>query len=191
MSRAPGKVPRPSRRRKTAVLFLFILALAAAPLKLQADGDIQWKKSPIRTHWSFWTGMEYSLQGIRLSDNPSFEDAIFPLEDPESTRLLKDSESLGAVAGIGSALGSLGIGWGGFHLLFDDHPSSHGTSVAILLTGAGLDLIGSLLFDGSQSAKFNAVERYNQLVRGEDQALPPTPADEKSLLPASPEKSGR
>jgi hypothetical protein len=45
-------------------------------------------------------------------------------------------------------------------------------------------LIASLLGLDSQSSKYNAVERYNRVVRGEDQPLPQAPADEKSLLPA-------
>ena len=167
---------------RRARFFLFILAGTGFASSLWAD-DIQWKKTPIQTRWSFWDGMEYSLNGEKLSGTSSLEDAIFPLNDPESTRLLKNSETTGWIGGIGWTLGTLTAGWGAGNLLFNDSPSTNSTHVAFLLTGLGVDLIASLWGLDSQSSKYNAVERYNRVVRGEDQPLPQAPVDEKSLLP--------
>ena len=57
--------------------------------------------------------------------------------------------------------------------------------VAVLLTGAGIDLLAALFLDDSRAQKYNAVQRYNEVVRGEDSSLPATPGDDKSLLPSA------
>jgi hypothetical protein len=159
--------------------WILVLGVSAA----QA-GEIKWQKSPIQTHWSFW-GMDYTLAGQKLESSQDFSAVLESLNDPETTRLWADSQNQGALGSVGRLIGTLGVGWGGVNLLFNDSPSTHSAHVAVLLSGVGLDLLASLFTKDSRSEKYNAVQRYNALVRGEDSSLPAAPADEKSLLPSS------
>jgi len=168
------------------VIRLCLLSLLLGTAWTAQAGEIQWKKSPIQTHWSFG-GMDYSLAGQKLEDFQDFQDLIQPLQDPEANRLLAQAQDEALIGSLGKLAGSLSAGWGGAHLLFDDSPASHSNHLVFLCAGLGLDLLASLLSDDGQKAKYNAVERYNRLVRGEDNSLPAMklPQDEKSLLPAS------
>jgi hypothetical protein len=148
--------------------------------------EIQWKKSPIQTHWSFW-GMDYRLADQKLDGFQDFADALGPLKDAQANQLLARSEDSALWGGAGRIAGTLAAGWGGAHLLFDDSASTHGAHVAVLLSGLGVDLLAALFLEDSQKAKYNAVQRYNEVVRGEDNSLPSLalPQDEKNLLPSS------
>jgi hypothetical protein len=161
----------------TAWFFLFGFLAAQAR-------EIKWQKSPIQTHWSFW-GMDYTLAGEKLNSFQDFSDALEPQNDPEINRLLADSREKNSLGEIGRLVGTLGVGWGGVNLLFNNSSSTRSTHVTVLLSGVGLDLLASLFMDDSRTEKYNAVQRYNALVRGEDSSLPAAPADEKSLLPSS------
>ena len=158
---------------------VFLLGLSTAQAR-----EIKWQKSPIQTQWTFW-GMDYTLAGQKLDSFQDFSDSLTPLADPETNRLLARSEDSSLWGHLGFLAGDLGVGWGGFHLLFDDSSSRHSTNTAVLLTGVGVDLLACLFLDDSAKAKFNAAQRYNQIVRGEDNALPTMPHDEKNLLPSS------
>jgi hypothetical protein len=66
--------------------------------------------------------------------------------------------------------------------------SSGSQQPPFLITAAGgavLFDIGMLFGSESQTAKFNAVQRYNRFANGREQVLPQAPTDEKSLLPAA------
>ena len=159
---------------------LLVMALSGAV----GAKEIQWKKSPIQTHWSFW-GMDYRLADQKLDGFQDFADALEPLQDAQANQLLARSEDSALWGGAGRIAGTLAAGWGGAHLFFDDSASTHGAHVAVLLSGLGVDLLAALFLEDSQKAKYNAVQRYNEVVRGEDSSLPSLalPQDEKSLLP--------
>ncbi|HET9870385.1 MAG TPA: hypothetical protein VFR02_07815 [bacterium] len=172
-------LPRKPSHRPALASAALALLLFGSPVQA---GEVQWKRSPIQTQASFW-GLEYRLAGDPLKDFQDFSDAMTPLGDTRVDRLLARSQDSALWARLGSLVGGVGLGWGGFHLLFDDSPSRHGANTAILLTGVGVDLLASLFSEDSQAAKYNAVQRYNQVVRGEDDSLPPAPKDDKGLLP--------
>jgi hypothetical protein len=169
--------------KKIGCFVALVLSLSPLTSRVQA-GEIKWQKSPIETHWSFW-GMDYTLAGQKLENFNDLSDVLEPQNDPEITRLLSDAREKGSVGEIGRLVGTLGVGWGGGSLLFNDSASSHSAHVAVLLSGVGLDFLASLFLDDSRAEKYNAVQRYNALVRGEDSSLPAPPSDEKSLLPSA------
>jgi hypothetical protein len=169
--------------KKFRSLILSIALLNFLASAVQA-GEIKWQKSPIQTHWAFG-GMEYSLAGQKLGNFEDFADALAPINDPRANRLLADSQNNALIGTIGSLVGSLGVGWGGGNLLFNDLSSTRSAHVAVLLTGVGIDLLAALSLDDSRAQKYNAVQRYNEVVRGEDSSLPAAPADDKSLLPSA------
>jgi hypothetical protein len=169
---------------KTLRSLILSMGLLIFGATLVQAGEIKWQKSPIQTHWAFG-GMEYSLAGQKLGNFQDFADTLEPINDPRANRLLADSQNNALIGTIGSLVGSLGIGWGGGNLLFNDSPSLRSAHVAVLLTGVGIDLLAALFLDDSRAQKYNAVQRYNEVVRGEDPSLPAAPADDKSLLPST------
>ena len=56
--------------------------------------------------------MEYSLAGQKLGNFQDFSEALAPINDPQATRLLADSQNNALIGAIGSLVGSLGVGWG-------------------------------------------------------------------------------
>ncbi len=166
-------------RAMALLAWAFLLGLTAA----QA-GEIKWQKSPIETRWSFW-GMDYTLAGEKLESFQDFSDALTPINDARCDQLLAQSQDSAFWGGIGRLAGTLGVGWGGFHLLFDDSPARRSTNTAVLFTGVGLDLLAALFLEDSSHARYNAVQRYDTVIRGEDDALPAVSVDEKNLLPSS------
>jgi hypothetical protein len=115
------------------------------------------------------TDVEYSLNGEKIEHYRDFKSLIYPLNDPEASKLIRDSEdndlawwiffSAGTVAGLDAALFYKPLPL--LNVDFIDRIST-GLTIAQFLWGPGM-LFGSL----AQSQKFNAVQRYNKLVEGE------------------------
>jgi len=136
---------------------------------------------PIEVNYSTLGGLRYSIGDETLSNYSDFEQILFPLKDYEVTRLLKQSESSELRAKIFNGIGFAGFVTGIVGLLTAS--SNQQTPFWITAVGGGVCFdIGGLFFSESQTTKFNSVQRYNRFARGEEQALPQAPADEKSLL---------
>ncbi len=118
-------------------------------------------------------GMNYSVGGTRLSRYEDFKGLIYPLRDEEASNLIRDAEEwhfaasilyvTGGVVGADVALNFkpvpfLGVDW------FDR--VSTAVVVGEFFWGAG-----ALLDNGAEGRKYNAVQRYNQLLRKQDQAF--------------------
>jgi hypothetical protein len=111
-------------------------------------------------------GMRYLYGDKRLRGCGDFEDVIFKAGDPEATRMIRTSRSsrnastvlglLGVSAFVASIL-TLPDG----HDVFDDGTD---TSNALLAGGACLLMASDLYQKRMETARFNAVQRYNQVV---------------------------
>jgi hypothetical protein len=172
--------------RKLMVLFLIFLAIEF-PLGLGAEENSihplpdSAKLKPIETHYTTLSGLSYSMDDEALLRDKDFETLIFPLNDYEAIRLLKRSESSASTGEIFKIVGAAGLLTGLTGLLTS--PSSQRTPFWIAAVGGGISFdIGGLFQTESQTTKFGSVQRYNRFARGEEQVLPQTPQDEKSLL---------
>ncbi|HET9869766.1 MAG TPA: hypothetical protein VFR02_04650 [bacterium] len=163
---------------------LFALWLAAAPLFAAATAPVKAKnlappaidpvvqRQPILAKWTTLEGMRYYYDGVLLDNGKGLglAQVLYPLNDGQATGLLRkseDDESLGLGAVLG---GSLLMGAG---LLTSDYDQANrqvhvpvGSAIA-LIVGIVADFAGGLWLEESRTAKFAAVERYNQVVRGE------------------------
>ncbi len=175
-----------SSLQRAPIIILIFLALIF-PVRLKAEEDSVKAASgptelkPVEIHYTTLTGLSYSLNDEVLLSNKDFEALIFPLNDYEAIRLLKRSESSASTGGVFKIIGVTGLLVGVTGLLAlpsDQHAPFWATAV-----GGGITFdIGGLFQSESQTAKFNSVQRYNRFARGEEQMLPRTPQDEKSLL---------
>jgi hypothetical protein len=173
--------------QKPAVLLLIFLAVGF-PFKLGAEENsihrltsYSTQLKPIEIHYTTLAGLTYSINDEVLLNNKDFETLIFPLNDYEAIRLLKRSESSASTGGVLQIIGVGGL-LTGITGLLTSSPSQR-TPFWITAIGGGISLdIGGLFQTESQTTKFGSVQRYNRFARGEEQALPQTPQDEKSLL---------
>ncbi len=177
---------------------LSFLSLASPALYAQekaATASSAPKRAPIEIHFSTLGGLQYSIGDVPLAGYGDLEDLIKPLGDYEAMRLLKRSESSDLLSKILGGAGFLGLATGAVGILTSS--SSDQRPFWITAVGSGiLYNIAGLFRSESQTAKFNSVQRYNRFARGEEQTLPQTPEDEKSLLDfatptPSPDKNGK
>jgi hypothetical protein len=167
------------------VLVLFLLGFFGSPVRAQNTSGLSdassTKIKPVEISYSTLGGLEYSVQGSPLLNYKDFAELIRPLNDYETLRLLKKSESSSLNAALFGGAGIAGLVTGIAGLL--KAPSNRQTGFWIAAIGGGLSFeIGGLFQSEAQTAKFNCVQRYNRFARGEEQVLPQAPQDEKSLL---------
>ena len=172
-------------QRTLISLFIFLLMgisfRSGAQVTLISKTPDTAKLKPIEIHYSTLSGLCYSLDCEFLMSDKNFEDLINPLNDYEAIRLLKRSESSASTAPIFEIIGLAGVITGVTGLLTS--PSEQHTPFWITAIGGGISFdVGGLFQTEAQTAKFNAVQRYNRFARGDEQILPQTPLDEKSLL---------
>ena len=112
-------------------------------------------------------GLEYSIQGRPISRYEDFKTVLYPLQDREASDLLRESESSHTAAwllyGTGSAVGlDVALSFQPVHFLGVDwfDRTATGFAAAQFFWAVGI------LFDSNAEArKFNAVQRYNRLLR--------------------------
>lgn len=118
-------------------------------------------------------GMTYSVGGKPISRYEDFKNLIYPLRDEEASSLIRDAEDqhiaawllyvTGGAVGVDVALGFkpvplLGVDW------FDR------ISTGLVATEVFWGL-GALLDNAAEGRKYNAVQRYNQLILKKDRAF--------------------
>jgi hypothetical protein len=117
--------------------------------------------------------MNYSVGGKPLKRMEDFKTLIYPLRDEETTRLLSESQDChfaawmlylsGGAVGVDVGLGFkpspiLGVDW--FDRIFSG------------FVAAGFFWsVGGILDTGAESRKYNAVQRYNLLLKEKDQSF--------------------
>ena len=115
-------------------------------------------------------GMKYSLDGEKITHYQDFKEIIYSLHDEESSKLIRDAQSAdlaswilwltGIPVGIDVALAFkpvplLGVDW-------TDRISSGFVAAQAFLA------LGAILESNAEALKYNAVQRYNHLVNGEN-----------------------
>jgi hypothetical protein len=161
----------------------FLLFVLAAPCLVFSDPPAASNPFPtdqpieMKMNLSFFgllgNGMRYSIGGKPISRYEDFRDLINPLHDEEATDLLRGAQddnlvawlfyASGAVAGVDFALvfkpdPLLGVNW------FD--------RIATGFVAAQVFWTGGAIFEGDAEArKFNAIQRYNDLLKQEDESF--------------------
>jgi len=165
-----------------SVFFLFI----GVPSALTQTGPNDAKgsdevKKPIEIQFTTLEGLRYSLGESFLIGDKDFESVILPLDDYETTRLFRKSQSSRSTGQIFKGLGIVGAVVGLVGIL--TNPSDQQSPFWLTATGGALLINISGLFQmEAQTSKFNCVQRYNRFARGEEQKLPKQPEDEKELM---------
>jgi hypothetical protein len=117
-----------------------------------------------------------------LADQRDFENKFSATNDFEVQRLFRDSEGQGAagtwLAILGGA-GGLGTAMGYFTSSNTNEKTAYACAFAASTILFGL---GECFLKEGESAKFNAVQRYNRFARGQEAVLPQGPKNEKDLL---------
>ncbi|GEM_PF-1813348 len=161
-----------------ALFFLLVPVLACAVVgRAQADPFASGQSIDTRMDLGLFGllggGMNYSMGGRPLTRYADFKGLIYPLRDEEASDLIRDAEQChfaasvlyvtGGVVGVDVALNFkpvpfLGVDW------FDR------ISTAVV-AGEFFWGAGALLDNGAEGRKYNAVQRYNQLLRNSPQAV--------------------
>ena len=165
-------------KRMSLVMILFVLAPPVFAEREVPESPFT-AGSPIETRMDFGVfgllggGMRYRVDGRPISRYEDFQCLILPLRDEEATRLLNESQECHFAAWIlyvsGGAVGvDVGVSFKPMVLLGVDWFDR----IATGLTAAEVFWTVGALLDGSGEArKFNAVQRYNQLLKEKDQAF--------------------
>ncbi len=127
-------------------------------------------------------GFGYSIQGRDLNHFEEIKERIVSINDFEASRMIKRSESSDLISKI---LIGLGIGGEIATIAANGGPSTNGERAGFWFPLIGCVLAaeaGSFFQLEANTAKFNAVKRYNRFARGQEQVLPQAPTDDKSLL---------
>jgi hypothetical protein len=125
---------------------------------------------PIVAKWDLFGGMKYYYDGILIADDQSLKAFLDTVHDPQVDHLLQQSQSDHTVGILGLVGGNALILGGVLSGNSTDNGQQYNltaTSGVLILVGAVVDFGGALLFQESNTTKFTAVERYNQIVRGE------------------------
>jgi len=135
-------------------------------------------RKPIVMQWKSLEGVHYYYLGKNVDDFDSLGKIIYPLHDYEASRLLTDSKNSND-SGTLFTVGGLAVVLGG-EVLFWTDPNSRtnsnnidaqqGTGFVLSLGGLACALVGAFQLGDSQADQFNAVQRYNAVVHGDDQA---------------------
>src|SRR5665811_585383 len=101
-------------KRFAILLFLIsIMGMIGFPAFAQNNPDqpgaTNHKLKPIEISYTTLSGLCYSLDHEFLRNDKDFEDLIFPLNDYESSRLLKRSESSASIGQILKYIGLAGL----------------------------------------------------------------------------------
>jgi len=168
-----------------ALLILLSVLFMAGAVSVQADEMVQPHshpmipanppppppiRKPIVAKWDLFGGMEYYYDGIKITDDQTLKAFLDTVHDPETDHLLQQSQSdhtLGVVGLVGGSALILGGALSGNTTDNGQQYNLTATSGILFLVGAVVDFGGALFFQESNTTKFTAVERYNQVVRGE------------------------
>ena len=115
-------------------------------------------------------GMNYSLDGKKIRHYRDFNEIINSLHDEESSKLIREAQSADLVSWILLMTGiPVGIDVGLVYkpvpflgLDWTDRISSGFVAAQVFLA------LGAIFETNAESLKYNAVQRYNHLVRGEE-----------------------
>jgi hypothetical protein len=115
--------------------------------------------------------MKYNLSGQKIYRYQDFKSLIYPLHDPEASRLIQEAESTDFISWIVLSAGvatSIDIA-----LIYKPNIFFNSDFPDRLITGLETVQIGfgafAILHNIAEGRKFNAVQRYNHLLRKQSQ----------------------
>jgi hypothetical protein len=169
---------------------MMALTLSLAQPCAAADGKGKQARKPIDAQLQMFGQMKYTLDGMDLNGYANLKPLVEDLGDAHASRFLKAAQDRDAIALPlilgGSALEVLGIVDG--LLRYQEYRDTgerqeYAIFWGCFLGGAAVTLIGALVEDQARVDKFNAVKRYNAVVRGEAEiSLMLQPRDEGLTL---------
>jgi len=117
--------------------------------------------------------MDYRIKGRKITRYEDFKSLIYPLRDEESSRMIRESETDHFTAMVLYAAG-LGLGVD-LALVYNPNPLFKVDWLDRIITGMiGVQIFAGLggLFDANaEGHKYNAVQRYNQLISQPKESL--------------------
>lgn len=134
-------------------------------------------RKPIVCKLTTLEGMQYYHLGSKIDGDDKLWPLLAPMNDPEINRLVgvsKGSHTAGVVllvGGTGLLVGGLVVAGDNYNNQTQSFNSSATTGLLLALVGAVGDYVGAFKLDESLTSKFAAVQRYNALVRGEDETV--------------------
>ncbi len=163
--------------KKRVVLLCAVLGMASPVAAKSPAGNVPegQKFVPIEMQLQIFGKMKYSVSGVELHGYKPFEDIINPLNDSMASYSLKNARSEDAaswafllagftaeVVGVVDAISRYDVS--------QNTGAKQDYTVDWVIGGGGILLngLGALLQGQAQVDKFNAVQRYNHVVRGED-----------------------
>ncbi len=162
------------------ILFFFLLALGVPDADFAGTETTAFPPNqPIETRVDlgfldlFGGGLNYSVEGKPIRRYEDFRDLIYPLRDEEASRFIRDAQEehfaawmlyvSGAAAGVDVALvfkpvPLLRVDW-------FDRVATGAVAAEVFWTA------GVLLDQAAEGRKYNAVQRYNQLIQKKNEAF--------------------
>jgi len=152
-------------------LVLFLIYYFNSPVQAE---DFHLKSTaafvPIRTHWTTLGGMQY-FQNDKALSGLELKSTIDSINDPQASGLLRKSESDETIGfwGLGGSvvLSVLSLFFQNTHIHLGGLDIST-PYMPIAIPGAALGVAGGLLELEANTAKYTAVQRYNQVTKQPD-----------------------
>ncbi len=154
-------------------LFFWGLAFAWAqgPLPAQSSPSLSpiaggEKRNSIEVYFTTLSGLRY-IQADQLLSDQELEASLSAQGDPESLRLIKKSKNSSGLSVWGFGIG-LPVMAAGVIAATDNTQDSKNVAMGLgaALGGFCLTAAGALLSSEGKTAKFNSVQRYNQVLEG-------------------------
>ncbi len=150
------------------------------------------KRHPILMRWKTLLGIHYYYLGVDVKGYDGLKNIISPLNDPEASRLLTNSRDENQTGAI-FTVGGLAMMVGGVVIAGVDPNAQKNPDVidgqetaGLVVSAVGLvgAVVGAFKITDSKADEFNAVQRYNEVVHGDDQTTwnLPKPGSQTELL---------
>ncbi len=135
------------------------------------------KRKPITMEWGGLNGIHYYYAGYKADGVEGLSGIITSLHDPEATRLVaaaRNDENTGGLFTVGGlvflAAGAIVVGTDpNSQKTTQDIDGRQAAGLGMSLAGLVGGVFGLLNLDDAKADEFNAVQRYNAVVRGEDE----------------------
>ncbi len=137
---------------------------------------------PIHSCFSTLNGFEYECAGKKLGSDSDFKTLFVKSNDFEVQHQFSECEANGTTGSVLAVIG--GAGCLGSAVGYFSTADSNDKTACVwgFAFSAVVGMLGELFLKGAESAKFNAVQRYNRFALGQEAVLPQGPKDEKDLL---------
>lgn len=147
---------------------LLVMWAAAGPVTAETNKvpkDLQPLQMNLR-----WGNVRYSLGEEKMNSYKVLQPYLDRLGDAETSDLIVKARKSEKGSRFFGFLGLVGVGWGLSTLWWGEDKQWKDPEVSWpLFSGLALGLIGNVMHSGAETRKFDAVQRFNSIVRGERQ----------------------